>query len=196
MKIHLFGLGAIGSNLLLQLASMYPECSFSGVDFDKVEERNIATQAYLMPHIKLAKTKAMQIILGLKVKKSKYTGHQVKIENASYINEKMVIDPENDLIIDCFDNSSSRTIIHRLQGYANILHIGFSPQYTAELIWNDEYSVPGDIPPEAGDICGMNEAVPFINFVVSLGARSIFSFFREKSKKSYLVLPGYRIREL
>ena len=132
-NIFVFGLGAIGSNLLLQLVKKYPAMEFTGIDFDTVKQRNIATQAYMLPHIGMPKVQAMNIVLGLNVRKFVYKGIKVKIEKGMNLVKELSIQPDHDLVIDCFDNAESRGIIHApgKQGFPDTLHIGFSPQYTA-----------------------------------------------------------------
>jgi molybdopterin/thiamine biosynthesis adenylyltransferase len=187
MNICVMGLGAIGSNLMLQLAQKYPNYKFTGIDFDTVEERNIATQQYIIPQIGMRKANAMQVILGMNLRRTNYTGVVQKIENTGQVSLLTGRSDESVLIIDCFDNTESRKILHKFASNVDILHIGFSPQYTAEIIWDEEYTVPNDIPADQNDICEMSEAVPFINFVVSLACMTISDFFHNNIKKSLII---------
>ncbi len=102
------------------------------------------------------------------------------------------------LLVDCFDNTESRQIVKNAYPYVSscILHVGFSPQYTAEIIWNENYSVPNDIPKEQNDICEMSEAVPFINFVVSLACMNISDFFSKNEKKDLIIIDRNKILKL
>lgn len=196
MKIFIFGLGAIGSNLLLQLVKKYPQFEYIGIDYDVVEERNINTQAYILPHIGLKKVQVMQGILGLNLRKFNYKGVDKKIDDSFDIYEigNNINLLSEDLILDCFDNSNSRRILNKIIG--NILHIGFSPQYTAEIIWNEDYLVPNDIPKGQNDICEMSEAIPFISFVVSRACGVIFNFIEKSKKECYIITNKYDIRKL
>jgi molybdopterin/thiamine biosynthesis adenylyltransferase len=186
MRIVIFGLGAIGSNLLLTLAKLYPKMEFIGVDYDKVEERNLNTQAYLIPHVGHNKVLSMQAVLGLNLKSFKYISKNLKVTSVvdlSFLNA-------NDIVIDCFDNARAREIVYEYastHNYISCIHIGFSPQYTAEFIWNDKYTVPADIPEDQLDICSMDQAIPFINFVVSVSAFSIKKFVDNQVKNNFLV---------
>lgn len=191
-KIFIFGLGAIGSNLLLQLIKKYPENEYIGIDYDIVEERNINTQSYLLPHVGMKKVNAIQIVLGLNMRKFNYIPIDIKIiENVLNLFE---ISGE-DILIDCFDNTKSRKILHNTNSN-NILHIGFSLQYSAEMIWNENYSVPNDIPEEQNDICEMNEAIPFINFTVSRACGVISNFIEKNIKEDYIITNKYNIKKL
>jgi len=196
MKIDIFGLGAIGSNLLLQLAKKYPNIEFMGIDYDVVEERNIMTQAYLIPHIGIKKVLAMQGVLGLNLRKFKYSPLDMKMTHKKHVANLKNIKEEH-LMIDCFDNSESRKLFESANGWnPDILHIGFSPQYTAEIIWHENYSVPNDIPEEQDDICEMREAVPFITFVTGFATGVISDFIESKTKSDYIITNKYNIKKL
>lgn len=184
--ITVYGLGAIGSNLLVQLAKQYPDFEFRGVDFDKVEERNIRTQAYFLEHVGAFKADAMRVILARYLRKPKYTPIKQKIT------EKVKVDSSTDLIIDCFDNTESR----KLLCYGEILHVGFSPFYTAECIWNENYEVPNNVDKNKADICSMNDAVPFIHFVVNAALLNISDWIETGSKKNFLVTGKSKLKWL
>jgi len=196
-KYVIFGLGTIGSNLLMQLASMDPEGEFIGIDFDKVEDRNIPTQAYFMPHIGLPKAQAMQIVLGMKCRKVKYTPciMELKSKKDPFLSDVIGdLKNNNDTIgFDCFDNSASRKL---LEGIPRILHVGFSPQYAAEVVWGDDYVAPADLKPEDNDICDMSDAVPFINLVVSVAAMACKTWVASKVKNNYLITNKMQIRKM
>jgi len=200
MKIVVFGLGAIGSNLILQLMKLYPDFEFKGVDYDVIEERNIKTQAYFLEQVGMPKTHAIPMLAQRYLRKVNYVPDNKKVEmqlvsfDWNFAEQKSTI-PEDLLFIDCFDNSESRKFISGPKD-ANILHIGFSPQYTAEIIWEDKYDVPGDVDPEQSDICEMDEATAFIHYVVNLAALNICNFIKEKKKDSYIITNKTNIRKL
>lgn len=187
-QITIYGLGAIGSNLLVQLAKTFPDYKFSGVDYDKVEDRNIRTQAYFLEHVGLHKVNAMKVVLARYFKSIKYYPVNRKVEsNLQPIG--------SDLIIDCFDNSKSRKFLSGIKGH-NVLHVGFSPQYSAECIWDEDYDVPGDVDPAQADICSMTDAVPFIHFVVNAVALNISHWLETGEKKNFIVTNKNKIKWL
>lgn len=178
MNIIVYGLGALGSNLLVQLARQYPHFSYTGVDFDKVESRNIPIQAYFKEHVNLPKAKALQSVLQ-RYGNVKYTPLLNRIISP--------IEPLKDsgwLAIDCFDNTASRRLI---TGSDRILHVGFSPSYTAECLWDDRYDVPGDVDSAQGDICQMTEAIGFIHFVVNRAVLTISKRISDDVKENWIV---------
>ena len=188
MKIIVCGLGAIGSNLLVQMVKQFPDLEYEGVDFDKVEDRNIRTQAYFVEHVGALKAVAMRGILMRYVRKLNYRSVPLKV---TAMNPPV----EQTLVIDCFDNAASRALLHFPNApTANVIHIGFSPLYAAEFIWDREYSVPNDIEPGQLDICSMDDAVGFVNFVVNLSVMNIAHFVSTGKKRSFLISDKYRIK--
>lgn len=193
MNIYVFGLGAIGSNMLLQLIKKYQDFSFYGIDYDKVEDRNINTQAYFLNHVGLSKAQALLPVIGTKLRKFQYKPFVRKItgsEDILNILEETKAGKDY-LILDCFDNAQSRKHFD-IFNY-NLLHVGFSPQYAAEILWHENYSTPNDIPEGQNDICVMTEAVPFINFVVSLACFTVSDFVDSGTKENYLITGKNRI---
>lgn len=186
-SVAVYGLGAIGSNLLVQLAKQHPEWEFHGIDFDKIEDRNIRTQAYFLEHVGLHKADAMRVVLSRFLRKPNYKPFKLKIVGPEQVGRQ-------DLILDCFDNTASRSLFKPLKG--NILHVGFSPLYSAEAIWNERYDVPNDVDPTKNDICSMIDAVPFIHYVVNLASMVVNDFARDALKRDVLVTGRHRVRWL
>lgn len=180
MKITIYGLGAIGSNLLVQLSKQYPDFEFTGIDFDKVEERNIRTQAYFIEHVGSPKTAAMRTILARFNRRPKYTPLNHKLTRA--VDTGLMVD---ELSIDCFDNTESRKLLKSSSGH--MLHVGFSPFYTAECIWNEDYEVPNDVDTRQADICSMTDAVPFIHYIVNAAALNVSHWLETKQKRNFIV---------
>jgi hypothetical protein len=192
MNISIYGLGAIGSNLMVQLFRQHPDYSFIGVDFDKVEERNLATQMYYLEHIGYNKVVALKGTLNRFNRVVNMQGINKKVESDTDI---ISISNKSNLIIDCFDNSESRRLFNNIKD-TPILHVGFSPFYTAEIMWHGIYDVPGAVDPNAPDICEMDQAVPFINFVVSLSSMVADNFLKSGEMKSFIITNKYTIRGL
>ena len=178
MKILIGGLGAIGSNLLVAMVRRWPEFEYYGLDFDRVEERNLRTQAYFLEMVNQPKAMAMRAILARYSRKVSYTPINRKLENPIQ-DLKM----NCDLIIDCFDNSASRRLLDDKRTW----HLGFSPFYTAEAIWNKNYEFPGDVDPLRADICQLDNACFFINFFVNLALMEFDNHLRSNEKRDFIV---------
>lgn len=72
-----------------------------------------------------------------------------------------------ELVIDCFDNQEARSFVQKK--YKNVLHVGFSDQFTFAIEWAEHYKVPTDIT-TGFDICEMPGARSFVASVAALGS--------------------------
>jgi molybdopterin/thiamine biosynthesis adenylyltransferase len=194
MNIHVFGLGAIGSNIISQLHKRYPDAWFHGIDFDTVEDRNIKTQAFFLEHKGKPKSAVIPSILARKDAKAQYSSTNRKMDSTKDILSIPRI-KESSLILDCFDNTKSRQMIKDLGDLAPILHIGFSPHYTAEIIWNEKYLVPGEVDKDI-DICELNNAVFFIHYIVNFAAMVACDFLDNGKKRNFFVTSMWKIKEI
>lgn len=199
-KIFVYGLGSLGSNLLLQLAKKYPDIHFIGIDYDKVEDRNVGIQAYFLEHVNVPKVIAMSAVLQRFNRKSHYTPKNVEIKCIkdldAVINE---FGDKNSLLIDCVDNSKSRaysTYTKESKLETEVIHVGFSPHLAAEIIWDEKYTVPGPVDPNADDICEVRDAIPFIGFVVNLASMIISDYIDEGVKDNYIIVNRFDIRKI
>jgi len=181
MQVIIYGLGTIGSNLFVQLIRQFPDWRYTGVDFDKVEDRNLRVQAYFKEHIKAAKASALASIGARYVHNLQYLPLAFKVETP--------LTPEvsrDYLYIDCFDNRFSRKLLNVKNG-ANILHLGFSPLHAAECIWDDKYDPPNDISSDLPDICQMADAIGFIQFFLGAVTMVISEWADNLVKKSFII---------
>lgn len=193
MNILICGLGAIGSNMLVALSKRYRDASFTGVDYDKVEDRNVGPQAFFMEHIGQPKVLAMNGILARYSRKVSYTPINKKIESRQDI-AKILDVRSYDLVLDCFDNVEARSL---LVGDGKILHIGFSPQQTAEIIWDRSYTVPGEVDPNRADICENPDAAAFIAFVTNFATMVVGEYFDNNlTERNYLITSKYKIKAI
>lgn len=193
-SIIVCGLGAIGSNVLNQLAKMYPDISYIGIDFDVVEKRNIGTQAYFLENVGQPKALAMNVMLRRFNPKINYKGIVTKVA----IPEDMYglfEDPRSTILLDCFDNAASRKVLKQCIS-THVYHMGFSTQYTAELMWNKDYSVSGDVDPANSDICTMTDAAAFIHFVCNFGVMQVAEFMRTETQSKHIVFGKWNIRKI
>lgn len=198
MKILILGAGAIGSNLTNRLVSdLKGEHDITVLDMDTVEERNViaGTQFYMRDQIGMSKVDALQYnvykfhereinIINREIKTTwdfgtfiggpKFTtGKSLYIENSQGY----------DLIIDCFDNKEAREITQYscLPFNIPLLHTGFSDQFTFAIEWAENYQVPDDII-SGMDICEMEGASSFVNYVSSIAGLVVQKFIKESKK--------------
>lgn len=93
-RVALIGVGTIGSHLALTLARM--QVPFTMYDDDKIEEHNLATQAYTRRDIGRYKVDAVQVQCEV-----------IGAENVEAIREKFTPQPY-DLIVSCVDSIEAR----------------------------------------------------------------------------------------
>ena len=191
-RIIVCGLGAMGSNVLYQLSRMYPDIEYVGVDFDRIEPRNLATQVYFKEQVNLQKAVAMLSILARNGAKN-YKIVNSKVESVDAIN-KLVTNPANTVVLDCFDNVESRTLVKAAD--CESFHMGFSTHYTAELKWKDTYVVPDKVNPNDADICTLRDAAAFISFVANFGVMQISEFIETGVRKNHIVTKKYDIKQV
>jgi len=183
MKIYIFGLGAIGSNLLTNLVMDTKDVEFIIIDKDKVEARNIqaGTQFYFRDQISNSKVKALKMNIYNLFGKKIHSQFEVNVDEKNINN---ILLPESaDLVIDTFDNAVSRNMLRKFckKFNMNCVHIGFSPQYTFEVTWNEDYQEQ-DGANQGIDICEMIGARAFVQAVSGLASQVILQFIRDKKK--------------
>ncbi len=182
MQVIIFGLGALGSNIFVQLIRQFPEWHYTGVDFDRVEGRNLRVQAYYKEQVGQFKAHALAVIGQRYVNKLQYILKNIKLTDKTAI---PFINDDEHLYLDCFDNASARTLVNPVQG--NILHLGISVKYAAEAIWNEKYSPPKDLDPSTTDICTMTDAVGFIHYFTGMAVNVIADWAKNGNKRSFVI---------
>jgi hypothetical protein len=182
-KIVVFGLGAAGSNFLVNMAYAHPTLSFTGVDFDVVEARNYeaGTQPYTKADLNRPKVQAMQKILFSSRKTM--DGEMIRITSTKQISD-IVGNPSEALVIDAFDNVESRNLFLSLNKTHNVLHIGFSAILTGEAVWAESYSEMTPNGKGDFDVCQAHIARPFINGLTAIAALTATDFIDTGIKKS------------
>jgi hypothetical protein len=184
-NLYIFGVGAAGSNTLLNLVTSLSDINITVIDFDVVEMRNISagTQPYTKADLNRPKIQAIQRIIKMQYNKN-INAINARIESVKDI-EKIVANKNESLILDCFDNAKSRNLFRSLKSY-NVIHVGFSGELSGEVIWNDCFEEMDATSADARiDVCQMPMAKPFISTLSGL-ASIVVSKFVLKSEKSNL----------
>lgn len=192
--VVIFGLGAVGSNVLLNLIRDLPDLLYTAVDYDKVEERNyrVGTQPYLRQHLGKYKTQSMQMICQMQANK------RIQIVNSKIENEKdintIIQGIPNSLMIDAFDKAQYRNLFSKYIK-PSVVHIGFSPLRTGSIIWDNMWTNITDTKTDV-DICTMQGARSFIMSLTSIASMSILDFYYEDKKTNLFFNSGYNLKEL
>lgn len=189
MKILICGIGAAGSNLVNSLVpDLKGEHEITVLDKDKVEERNVTagTQLYTTDQIGLYKTEALQFNIFKRYER------EINILTQDIFDTEFLQLSDYSLVVDCFDNFRAR---NRLQAFAtgpgapedggnDVLHVGFSDQFTFAIEWHSNYKAPTDITTGI-DICEMPGAAAFVNIVGSLGSLVVQEWVNAMETKKY-----------
>ena len=200
-KIIICGLGAIGSNTLLNVIRDLPGVEVWGLDMDKIEGRNYAagTQPYTKNDLNKLKTQAIQMI------SYSQSGKRIrvinkKLELVSDINSMLTLmGTHNVLIVDCFDNAPARNLLHNVRfggEPVTILHSGFSPEMTSTIIWDESWSELSPTKPVDVDICTQQGARSFVMTVSALTSGVISDYYFNDVKKNIYYDKSFNLKVL
>ncbi len=181
-SIVVCGAGALGANIVENLGRM-GYGNLRVIDHDRIEAHNLSTQPYFRGDI--GGFKARVLANGL------YRAIGVKVQA-----EAVRLTAQNvgrlftgaDLVIDGFDNSASRQVVTDYclgQGLACV-HAGLSRDY-AEVIWNEDYRVPGDGP---GDLCDYPLARNLVMLTVNIACEVVTRYVAEDRREGYTITLG------
>jgi molybdopterin/thiamine biosynthesis adenylyltransferase len=158
MRVVFCGVGALGSHAVTLCRTLPIEISL--VDFDRVESRNLLSQAYTRAAVGKNKAEALRLQLrtfyGIEA-----TAYPVRLV-ATNIDQ---VAAGADLLVDGFDNPESRRLVrdHAIPS----VHAGLSAEGTFGLIRWAERFVP-DAPDEPGQAtCQDGEHLPFVGLVAA-----------------------------
>ncbi len=188
--ITICGAGALGGNLAENLARQGFK-NLRLIDYDKVEERNLATQPYYKEDIGHLKIK----VLAERLYRSSGAAvevHRVKLDGSN----ATVLLRSSSLVIDCFDNPSSREIVKNTCGLLKIpcLHMGLAEGY-AEIVWSERYIIPKQT---GRNPCDNPEARDTILIAVATASRgAIFPFFETDERNSFTItMKDFKIHKI
>jgi sulfur carrier protein ThiS adenylyltransferase len=179
-QLAILGCGAIGANLAISLARRGFN-NFLLVDYDKIQDHNISTQPWSNFDISSLKVKVLSEYLH-QIGDMNITSISKKIEKVGQI---IPLLSNNTIIIDSFDNRAARKVTHELNPPFDVLHVGMSAENTAEITWDEHYTLPQDM--NLGDPCNYPLARTLIELSIVTAAEVVISFLLTKQKYSYLI---------
>lgn len=176
-KIIIFGLGAIGSNLIAKLADDMPDAEFYGIDADFIEKHELP----LLPwndqmYFSWRKVKAVNHWLYVKTKRQCQTTDKFlkQVADVKHIITNF-IDPEDKfMVVECFDTFESRELFKSLE--YPILHVGIRPDLTLFCKWREDYDYK-ESRFDQGDIMRLPEAKILVDKVVQIAIDFITKYF-------------------
>jgi hypothetical protein len=185
MKVTIVGVGALGSHLVQFLRN--EEVTLHVIDFDRVEQRNVASQFHSKTSVGKKKVDALkQSMAFLYGRRVSTIGHMVTKGNVGALLS------EADLIIDCLDNGEARRLVQDWVCATGIpcLHGALSPDGSfGRVIWDKNFVIDD----EAGigtATCENGEFLPFIAIVSAYLARAAQIFLQEERMVGYSISPN------
>ena len=182
MRIVFCGVGALGSLTALLCRNLDAALVF--VDFDRVESKNLLSQAFVKQSVGKNKAEALKLQLwnfhGIK---AEAFGVRLSEDNADALLSSA------DLIVDGFDNAKSRRL---LSDYARkhekaLVHGAISADGTFGIVRWDERFTADEEDEEGQATCEGGEHLPLIGLVTATLARSVQDFVRTGDRHDYMV---------
>lgn len=184
-KITVVGVGALGSHLVLLLRNM--DVSIKIVDFDRVEQRNVASQFHSKPSIGKSKVQSLQQSMSfLFGSKLEMVPHKLVPDNI----DKVLSGSE--LVVDCLDNSESRRLVRDYirRTLTPCLHGALSGDGSFGVVaWDETFTIDQETTVGA-PTCEDGAFLPFIVLVSSYMARAIQDYLTDGVMSGYTVHPG------
>lgn len=184
MHVTLIGVGALGSHLL-QFGRNWP-VTFTVVDFDRVEQRNVMAQFHSRMGVGRNKAtavqQALQGLFGLRVKA---VPHRLGEDNVSTLLASA------DLVLDCVDNLPTRVVIqdHVRASGQPCLHGALAADGSyARLMWDEHFVADGAA--DGAVTCEDGEHLPFVALVAARMASVVQAFLQDGRRQSLHVHPG------
>lgn len=163
-SVDLIGCGSVGSHLGMSLARQGTFKSYNLFDMDRVEEKNISNQAYLVADIGRYKAAALADLM-----RSVSFSCIVRSRNVEITSELLHV-LKSDLIIDCTDNIRTRRLIqnHCVLNGIPCLHVA-THEVSVVATWTKDYRIPSEI---GVDVCEFgSSSISFL--AASCGLQSI-----------------------
>lgn len=182
MRIVFCGVGAVGSSAVMLCRTLGADLAL--VDFDRVESKNLLAQAFVKASLGKNKAEALKLQLstfyGLKAEAFPV---RVVEGNVASLCDKA------DLVVDCFDNASSRAVLQAWARAAGrpLVHAALSGDGTFGLVRWTERFIP-DAEDQAGQAtCEGGEHLPMIGVLAATLARIVQDFVRAGTRRDAMV---------
>ena len=191
MLITIVGVGALGSHLVQLIRN--EKVDIRVVDFDRVEQKNVASQFHGKAGVGKTKVEALRQAMDFLFKRSIQTNSNKVVHD----NVAQVL-AGSDLVVDCLDNGASRRLIQDYVRKNNIpcLHgaLAAGGEF-GRVIW-DEHFVVDDEPAGGAPTCEDGEFLPFIAIVSAYLAFAVKAFVvtKQTKKVGFSISPGGTIQ--
>lgn len=188
-SVTIVGVGALGSHVVQLLRGV--DASLRVIDFDRVEQKNVASQFHSKPSVGKSKVlglqQTMQYLFGVKIGT---IPHKLTSENDDQLLGA------SDLIIDCLDNGMARRLV---QGFVRraktpCLHGALAANGGfGRVVWDENFQIDDEGDTGAAT-CEDGAHLPFIAITSAFLARAAQEFLSTGRRFGFEVSPGGVIR--
>lgn len=182
MRILFCGVGALGSHAATLCRTLGADLAF--VDFDRVEAKNLLSQAYTRQAV--GKNKAQALALQLRT----FYGVEAAAYPVRLVAQNVAeVAAGADLLVDCFDNAPGRRVVldhARATGVASV-HAGLAADGTFGLArWGERFA-PDEADEPGQATCEGGEHLPFIGLVAATLAGVVRDFVVDGTRRDVQV---------
>jgi len=182
--VVIVGLGALGSHVILSGRNI--ETDWVGIDFDRIEQKNVLSQFHTRMTLNRNKAQAVQQTMRGLFGLNNFRA----IPNRLTKDNVDVLLKNADLVVDCLDNAASRRVIQEYARKNNIpcLHGALAANGAfGRVIWDENFVI--DQETGEGATCEDGEHLPFIMMVSTLISSSIKDFLSAGKRKQFHIFP-------
>jgi hypothetical protein len=176
------GVGALGSHAAVLCRNL--DATLRLVDFDRVESKNLASQAYVKASIGKNKVEALKLqLMNFHGIRAEAFGVRLVATNA------LAVLGTADLIVDCFDNAASRAVLSDFARSAGkpLLHAGIAGDGTMGLVRWDARFVADVEDAEGQATCEEGRGLPLIGLISATIARTLQDHLVRGEQHDWLV---------
>jgi len=182
MRIVFCGVGALGSNAVLFCRNLGADLAL--VDFDRVESKNLLSQAFVKQSVGKNKADALKLQLanfhGIKVE-----AHGVRLETSNVDS----LCGSADLLVDAFDNAASRELLSAFARRTGkpLVHAAISADGSFGMVrWDASFMADAeDAPGQA--TCEGGEHLPMVALVSAALGRAIEDFVAGRGEQDWMI---------
>lgn len=181
-RVIFCGVGALGSTAAWLCRNLPAELVF--IDFDRVESKNLLSQAYVKQSVGKNKAEALKLQLAnFHGVKAESVGVRVTQDNVATLCSR------GDLLVDCFDNQASRLLLsaYARQAGKPLVHAAVSADGTFGVVRWDERFTPDAEDHEGQATCEGGEHLPFIGQCAAVLARVIQDFLADGQRRDLMI---------
>lgn len=183
------GVGALGSHVVMLLRNT--DTTLKVIDFDRVEQRNVASQFHGKPNVGKLKVLSLQQTMNF-LFGTKATVYSSKLDVYN-VHELL---RSSDMVLDCLDNGASRRIVQDYVREKSIpcLHGALDAEGSfGRVVWDERFKIDNE-PTTGAATCEDGAHLPFIAVTASYIAYAAQQFLKSGRKIGFEITPGGAIR--